>query len=117
MHLAYVPKAHLEVLFEDQADSVLLAQYVPLLLHKVADLLGRPYVPALIKELLDGFDDRLFLFLLFSLFVIFLHEEVLVLLETLDYLVCCSLFNLESPSQISNQRFVCFPVSNDLQLL
>ena len=117
MHLAYVTEAHLEVVFEDQADGMLLAQYVPLLLHKVADLLGGPYVPALIKELLHGLDNRLFLRLLLSLFVVFLHEEVLVLLETLNYLPCCSLLNLESPSQISNQRLVGFPVSNNFQLL
>ena len=30
---AYIPEAHVEVALEDHADSVLLAQYIPLLLH------------------------------------------------------------------------------------
>ena len=94
---AYVSEAHVEVSFEDHADSVLPAQYVPLLLHEVTDLLRGPYVPTSIKELLDGSDDRLHLCLLLGLFVVFLHEEVLVLPEALDDLVCCCLLNLESP--------------------
>ena len=38
MLLAYVTKAHVEVFLENQANSVLLAQHILFLNHKVTDL-------------------------------------------------------------------------------